>query len=177
MSLPSVERTAGSWSSSSEANASGAIRVIPVAPVNPVATPSPPLVPSPSVVNHVSAAAMLGTMPSTPNEGQPTYTSVPDPVKNGASAQQVPHDWTIHTPAPEKTTASTAEPPVAKAVSQALMENLKTMWTASASAVQITQVKDQISAPDPASQPVLNGVVAQQAVVYQPSKIPKTGKL
>ena len=172
MSLPSVERTAGGWPASTDATSSGAVRVIPVAPVNPIATPSPPLVPSPSVVNHVSAAAMLGTMPSTPNEGQPVYTSVPDPVKNSASTQQVPHDWTLHTPSPEKVDAQPS-----KAVSQALMDNLKTMWTASASAVQIEQVKNQVSVPDPALKPAMNGVVAQQAVTYQPTKIPKTGKI
>lgn len=172
MSLPSVERTAGGWPASTDVAASGAVRVIPVAPVNPTVSPSPPLVPNPSVVNHVSAAVMQGTMPSTPNEGQPVYTSVPDPVKNGASTQTVSHDWTVHKPAPEKT-----EAPVAKAVSQVLMDNLKTMWSVSASAVQVTQVKDLVSGPDPSSQPALNGVVAQQAVTYQPSKIPKTGKI
>ena len=76
--------------------------VIPVAPVNPGIEPSPPLEPTPSVVNHVNPALQAAQQQQQPNEGETTYTSVPDPVKRSASAQQSPHDWTIHRPAADK---------------------------------------------------------------------------
>ena len=176
MSLPSVERTASGWPSSPDASSSGASRVLPVAPVNPAVSPSPPLEPTPSVVNHVSAAVMQGKMPSAPNEGQPVYTSVPDPVRNGASGQQIPHDWAMPVPAPEST-AAVSEPAPAKAVSDALMDNLKTMWIASANAVQVEQLHTQMTVTPPSQQPELNGAVARDVLVYQPSKIKRSGKI
>ena len=111
-------------------------------------------------------------MPSTPNEGAPVYTSVPDPMKNSSAAQQAPHDWTIHRPAPEQ-----VQTPPAKPVSQVLMDNLKTVWTASASAVQLEQVKAQLTQPPPTSSTQPLGDVAKQAVTYQPSKIKQTGSI
>ena len=87
---------------------------------------------TPGVVNHVNPALQSGSQQQTPNEGEPVYTSVPDPVRNSAGSQQVPHDWTVQKPAPEK-----LETPPQKPLSQVLMDNLKSMWTASASAVQI----------------------------------------
>ena len=111
-------------------------------------------------------------MPSKPNEGQPVYTSVPDPLKNGAATQQVPHDWTIHRPAPEK-----VQPPPAKSVPQVLLDQIKTMWTASASAVQLEQVKNQLTTPPPASVNQPTGAVAKQALIYQPTKIKGPGSI
>ena len=170
MQLPSIERTPGVRPAADSAS-SGANRVIPVAPVNPTVSPSPPLEPSPGVVNHVNPA-LQGTQSTTPTEGAPVYTSVPDPMKNSAAAQQTPHDWTIHRPAPEK-----VETPPAKPISQVLLDHLKTMWTASASAVQIEQVKDQLTTPPPASSTQPVGQVAQEALTYQPTKIKKTGSI
>ena len=181
MSLPSVERTASGWPASSDASSSGAIRVLPVAPVNPTVSPSPPLEPTPSVVNHVSPAMLQGKMPTAPNEGQPVYTSVPDPMKNGASGQQIPHDWTMPVPAPANTqsagTAAADATPNSQAVSQALMDNLKTMWNASANAVQAEQVQNQLNVTPPSQLPVLNGNVAKDSLVYQPGKIKRSGKI
>ena len=51
------------------------------------------------------------------------------------------------------------------------------MWTASASAVQIEQVKDQLTTPPPASSTQPVGQVAQEALTYQPTKIKKTGSI
>ena len=124
------------------------------------------------MVNHVNPALQQGVMPSTPNEGAPVYTSVPDPMKNSSAAQQAPHDWTIHRPAPEQ-----VQTPPAKPVSQVLMDNLKTVWTASASAVQLEQVKAQLTQPPPTSSTQPLGDVAKQAVTYQPSKIKQTGSI
>ena len=146
--------------------------VIPVAPVNPSVEASPPLEPTPSVVNHVNPALHTMGPQKQPNEGETTYTSVPDPVSRGASAQQLPHDWTIHRPAPQK-----AEDPPPKPISKVLMDHLKTMWTASASAVQIEQVKNQVSTPQPISPAEVPGQLAKQALVYTPSKVKKTENL
>jgi len=55
-----------------------------------------------------------------------------------------------------------------------LMDHLKTMWTASASAVQIEQVKNQLTTPQPVSPADAPGQLAKQALVYSPSKIKKT---
>ena len=103
-----------------------------------------------------------------PNEGEPVYTSVPDPVKQ--KAETAPRDWTIHRPAPEK-----VEDPPPKPISQVLMDHLKTVWVASASAIQIEQVKAQIEPPDPLQQPSqVPGELAREVLTYQPAKIKKT---
>jgi hypothetical protein len=144
---------------------------IPVPAVNPSVEASPPLEPTPSVVNHVSPALQKAVQ-AAPNEGEPTYTSVPDPVKNSAVARQAPHDWTIKRPAAEP-----VEDPPKKPISQVLMDNLKSIWTASASAVQVQQIGNQIArptAPDPSQVP---GDLAKQVLTYQPSKIQKNEKL
>lgn len=150
---------------------SKASAIIPVAPVNPSISASPPLEPTPSVVNHVNPA-LHGNAPPPPNEGEPTYTSVPDPVGRSATVQQAPHDWTLKKPAAEK-----AEEPPRKPISQVLMDNLKSIWTASASAVQVQQIGNQIARPTPPEPTQVPGDLAKQVLTYQPSKIKKNEKL
>ena len=120
------------------------------------------------VVNHINPSVQ-GVMPSTPNEGQPVYTSVPDPVKNSASSRQVPHDWSVHSPASES-----VETPPAAPVSQVVTNQAKTVWTSSASPVQLAQVYQQLNPPVQTLPAQPNGVVAQQALVYQPGKVTGT---
>jgi hypothetical protein len=144
--------------------------VIPVAPVNPGVEASPPLEPTPSVVNHVNPA--LHAQQALPNEGEANFTSVPDPVKASASTQRLSHDWTIHRPAPEK-----VENPPPKPISQMLMEHLKSMWTASASAVQVEQVSNQLSRPAPTQPTQIAGDLAKQVLTYQPTRIKKNEKI
>jgi hypothetical protein len=144
--------------------------VIPVAPVNPGVEASPPLEPTPSVVNHVNPA--LHAQQALPNEGEANFTSVPDPVKSSASTQRLSHDWTIHRPAPEK-----VENPPPKPISQMLMEHLKSMWTASASAVQVEQVSNQLSRPAPTQPTQIAGDLAKQVLTYQPTRIKKNEKI
>ena len=144
---------------------------IPVLPVNTSVQDSTALESSPSVVNHVSPLLQAGLLPVA-NEGEPTYTSAPDPVRRSASSQQVPHDWALKRPAAEK-----VEDPPKKPISQMLMDNLKSIWTASASAVQVQQIGNQIArptAPEPAQVP---GDLAKQVLTYQPSKIKKNERL
>lgn len=144
---------------------------IPIAPVNPSIEASPPLVPEPSVVNHVNPA-LQARVASQPNEGEAPYTSVPDPVKRTASSQQMPYDWTIKRPAPEK-----EEIPPQKPISQVLMENLKSMWTASASAVQVQQASNLMTTPTHPTPSQVPGELARQVLTYQPSRIKKNEKL
>lgn len=142
---------------------------IPIPPVNPSQEASAPLVPEPSVVNLVNPA-LQGGGARAPNEGEPTYTSVQDPVRRNASSQPVPNDWTIKRPAPEP-----VEEPPQKPISQVLMDNLKSMWTASASAVQLQQIGNQVAPPPvlptPSQAP---GELAKQVLTYQPTKIKKS---
>jgi hypothetical protein len=147
--------------------------VIPVAPVNPRVEQSPPPEATPGVVNHVSPAlqAITRAQPQ-PHEGEPVYTSVPDPVKRDASARQVPHDWTIHKPAAEK-----VEDPPKKPMSQVLLDNLKSIWTASASAVQVDQVANQLNRPAPTQPTEIAGDLAKQVLTYQPTPIKKNQKV
>jgi hypothetical protein len=156
-----------------DAVASKAGVVIPVAPVNPAVEASPPLEPTPSVVNHVNPALHAAqAQQALPNEGEANFTSVPDPVRASASKQLVPHDWTIHKPAAEK-----VEAPPAKPISQVLMDNLKSMWTASASAVQIEQVSNQLTRPAPVQPNQIAGDLAKQVLTYQPTPIKRNQKV
>jgi hypothetical protein len=167
MQLPNVDRPSPLRPASADAVAAVANRVIPVAPVNPAVHASPPLEPAPSVVNHVNPALQSNR---SPNEGEPVYTSVPDPTR--ASGQAPPHDWTIHRPAPEK-----PQDPPPKPMSQILMEHLRSVWNAGASAIQVEQVSNQLAVPaaqPPQQQP---GELAKQVLTYQPSKIKKTENL
>jgi hypothetical protein len=167
MQLPNIDSTPN-LRSGAEAAASVANRVVPIAPVNPSVSVVPAQGPGPSVIDKVNPALKAPL----PNEGEANYTSVPDPVRKSAVAEAAPHDWTIHRPAPEK-----VENPPPKPISQVLMEHLKSVWTASASAVQIAQVKNQPSTPAPTVPAQQPGDLAKQVLVYQPSKINKTGRV
>jgi hypothetical protein len=114
-----------------------------------------------------SAAAPSAT--PTTAQGEPVYTSVADPTKRGSEASTAPRDWTIHRPAPEK-----VENPPPKPLSQVLMDHLRTMWTASASAIQIEQVKNQITPAEQVIPTQVPGDLAKEVLTYAPAKIKKT---
>lgn len=122
-------------------------------------TPSPE--PTPSVVNLVNLA-------NKPSRGEAVYTSVSDPARRGSEAATAPKDWTIHRPAPEK-----VEDPPPVPISKLLIDHIKSLWAASASAVQVQQVKNQLgmSPPNPNATP---GLLATEALTYSPSKVNKT---
>ncbi|MDT7514443.1 hypothetical protein [Rhodoferax mekongensis] len=120
---------------------------------------------TPDVIDKVNPALKPQASAEAP------YQSVSDPSVKGSDGA-VPKDWTIHRPEKEK-----VEDPPPKPISQVLMDHLKTMWTASASAVQIEQVKNQVSTPQPPSPAEVPGQLAKQALVYTPSKIKKTENL
>jgi hypothetical protein len=100
------------------------------------------------------------------NEGEPVYTSVSDPAKRGSEAATSPKDWTIHRPAPEK-----VENPPPKPIYQVLMDHIKSMWTASASAIQLEQVSNQINPPATVAPTDAPGNFAKEVLVYDPNMI------
>ena len=106
-----------------------------------------------------------------PSSGEAVYTSVSDPVRKGSDAAEAPRDWTIKRPAPEKVEYPPPEP-----MSKVLLDHIKSLWQASASAVQVQQlVKDQVDLSKPAVN-VAQGVVATEVFTYSPSKINKVEK-
>ena len=162
MQLPSIDRNPNVRLASADLASSGANRVIPVAPVNPSVHVSPPVAPTPSVIDMVNPA-----LKST--EGERGVVSVSDPGRRGSEAATAPKDWTIHRPAAEKT-----ETPPPKSLSQVLMDHLKTVWTASANAIQLEQVSNQVK-PAVVTQPSqVPGQFAKEVLTYSPSKIKKT---
>ena len=164
MQLPSVDRTP-LQRSGAEAASPAAARVIPVAPVNPSVTAQAPTEPQPSVINLVNPALRT-------TEGELVYTSMSDPTKRGTEAATSPRDWTIHRPEPEK-----VENPPPKPMAQVLMEHLKTIWTAGASAIQIEQAKDLMTQPLPINPAMAPGNLAKEVLTYEPAKIKKNEKL
>jgi hypothetical protein len=54
------------------------------------------------------------------------------------------------------------------------MDHLRTMWTASASAIQIEQVKNQLTPSEPLAPTQVPGDLAKEVLTYAPSKIKKT---
>ena len=153
---------------SADAATVAAAKVIPVAPVNPVVSPfasAIPVEPTPSIINLVNTTHK-------PSPGEVVYTSVSDPARRGSEAATAEKDWTIHRPAaPEK-----VEDPPPPPMYQLLMDHVKSMWTASASAIQVEQVKNQLEASQP-NQNATPGVLATEVFTYSPSKINKTEQI
>jgi hypothetical protein len=162
MQLPSIDRIQNLRPVAAEAASLVTGKVVPVAPVNPSTQSTLPAEPSPSVINMINQAEK-------PNSGEGVYSSVSDPSRAGAAVSNPGKDWTIHRPAPEK-----VEDPPPEPISKMLVEHIKSLWLASASAVQVQQqVKNQLDA----TQPNLNatpGVLSSQSLTYSPSKVNKT---
>ena len=59
-------------------------------------------------------------------------------------------------------------------MAQVLMDHLRSMWTASASAVQIEQAKELVTPADPVVPSRVPGDLARQVLTYEPAKIKKT---
>lgn len=167
MQLPSVDRTPP-VRPAAEAVSPAVNRVNPVPAVNPPVSsvaPVTPAEPSPSVIDRVNPALKT-------NEGERVYTSVSDPGRRGSEAATAPKDWTIHRPAPEK-----AELPPPKPLSQVLMEHLRTVWSASASAIHVEQVNQALTQPTPVDPAQAPGILAKAILTYEPSKVKQNEKL
>jgi hypothetical protein len=141
-----------------------AATVMPVAPINPPISPTPAAEPSPSVINMVGKAHKS-------NVGEGVYTSLSDPAKPGSEAATIPKDWTIRRPAPEK-----VEEPPPVPMSKVLMDQVKSLWQASASAVQVQQEVKNQALQVPSKLDGAQGVLSQQVFTYSPTKINKTEK-
>lgn len=157
MQLPPLDRTPTLRPSGADV-ASMAASVISVAPS---ANTTAPVEPTPSVVNLVNQA-------NKPSTGEGVYTSVSDPGRRGSEAATAEKDWTIHRPVTEK-----VEDPPPVPMSKLLIDQFKLLWTASAGAIQVQQVKNQLdlSQQNPNATP---GVLATEVFTYSPSKINKT---
>ena len=164
MQLSSVDRTPN-LRPAADAVSPAANRVIPVAPVNPSVSAVAPAEPSPSVIDMVNPALKV-------NEGERVYTSVSDPGRPGSEAATAPKDWTIHRPSEVKT-----EDPPPKPLAQVLMDHLTTVWTASASAIQLEQVKDRMDTPVAVNPSATMGTLMKESLTYEPAKIKQTEKL
>ncbi len=138
---------------------------MPVAPVNPSVGATPSILPTPSVVDLVNPALKT-------TEGESIYTSVSDPARPGSEAATTPKDWTIHRPVTEK-----VEDPPPKPIYQLLMDHIKKLWTASASAVQLEQVSNQLNPPVPVAPSDTPGNFAKEVLVYDPNTIKKNERL
>ena len=161
MQLPPIDRNPYSRPSGADAAPIAVARVFPVAPVSSSVNAPPPTEPAPGVVNLVNQA-------NKPITGEAIYTSVSDPARRGSEAATAPKDWTIHRPAPEK-----VEDPPAVPMSKLLIDHIKSLWAASASAIQVQQVKNQLdlSQPNPNATP---GVLSTEVLTYSPTKVNKT---
>ncbi len=165
MQLPTIDRNPNLRPSGVDVASSGANRVIPVAPVNPSVSANPSIVPTPSVVDLVNPALKTA-------EGESIYASVSDPGRPGSEAATTPKDWTIHRPVAEK-----VEDPPPKPMYQLLMDHIKNLWTASASAVQLEQVNNQLNPPVPATPSDTPGNFAKEVLVYDHPTIKKNERL
>jgi hypothetical protein len=166
MQLPSIERNPNLRPAGADVVASGANRVIPVAPVNPsVSKTTAELEPTPSVINMVKAPVPQAD----PND--PVYSNRADPMVRNTEASTTPKDWTIHRPEKEPEKEEIPPPPP---MSQVLMDHLRTLWTASASAVHVEHVSNTLNPPQPASNSVNSDELAKQAMVFKPSEVNKT---
>ena len=182
MQLPPLDRTPPLRHYSADAASASAVKIASPESANPpvhtpasvravsaVQAPHPAQAPSaieptPSVINMVGMSNKSST-------GDAVYTSVSDPARRGSEAATAPKDWTIHRPEPEK-----VEDPPPVPLYKVLMDHIKSMWTASASAVQVEQVKNQqeVNKPNPNAAP---GVIAAEVLTYSPTKINKTEKM
>lgn len=163
MSQAPIDRIQSVRPVAAEAAALATGRVVPVVPVNPPQQVEAPTEVQPSVINKINTG-------DKPNAGEGVYSSVSDPARQKLE-DAVPKDWTIKRPAPEKTPEPPPEP-----LSKVLLEQIKSLWLASASAVQVQeQVKNQID-PTKASATVAPGVISSEVYTYSPTKINKTDK-
>jgi hypothetical protein len=164
MQLPFIDKTHHLSTSSADAVSTAATKVIPITPVNPQLLDTPEQV---GVINHVGQTSVEANFPTV---GAPIYTSVPD--VSSKSAENAPHDWTI-----KPVNNPKLESPPSKPIAQMLMDHLKTVWTASASAIQPEQMVEVSQLPKTLEGVQPLGSLAKEALIYQPQKIKKSENL
>jgi hypothetical protein len=165
MQIPPLDRSPNLRTVAAELASMAVAQVIPVAPVNPSSNAVSPAEPSPSVINMVGK----GSNATATQKGEGVYASVSDPARRGSEAATISKDWTIHRPASEK-----VEDPPPPPMSKVLMDHIKLLWTASASAVQVQQeVRNHID-PNKQNLNAVPGTLAAESLTYSPNKINKT---
>jgi hypothetical protein len=164
MTQSSIERIQSVRPLAEQAAALSTGRVLPVVPVNVPQQADAPAVVSPSVINMINTG-------DKPNSGEGVYSSVADPVRQSLE-QATPKDWTVKQPDPVKTESPPPEP-----LSKILIDHVKSLWQASASAVQVQeQVKNQIDPSKAVAATVASGAISSEVYTYSPTKINKTEK-
>ena len=139
-------------------------KVAAVAPVHPVARDLQSTAPTPGVINLVNQTSKSGS-------NDPAYSNMADPMRRVLDPPTEPRDWTLHKPAPEK-----AENPAPEPLSKVLMAHIKSMWTASASAVTVEPAKNPVKA-DQLEAVAKSGALTAEALTYSPGKITKPEKM
>lgn len=159
MQLPPIEKTLPARSYGAEAAALAISQMMPVNPINPAVKEEP----TPSVINLVNMA-------NKPITGEAIYSSVSDPGRRGSEAATSPQDWTIHRPKNEN---EKVEDPPPVPMHKVLMDYVKSLWTASASAIQIQQVKNELdmSQQNPNAKPYS---APTEVLTYTSGKVNKT---
>lgn len=165
MQLPSIDRNQNLRPAGVESVSAGANRVIPVAPVNPAVSSTPAAENAPGVVNLVNPDPQ-------PKTSDLVYTNLNDAIKRQPEEATAPKDWTIKRPEQEK-----VEDPPPTPVYQLLMDHLKQMWTAGASAVQIQQVENELKPKDILNPVQTPGDLRKLEVTYKPTMVNKQEKL
>jgi len=163
MQLPTIDRIPSQRPIATEAAALTTGRVIPIPPVNAASTgvQEPEL--QPSVINLINTA-------NKPIDGEGVFASVTEPTRPGAQADDLNRQWTVRRPATDK-----VEEPAKPPLFEMLINHIKSLWEASASAVQVQQqVKDQLEPKGAAS--ANQGTVSTEVFTYSPTKITKTDK-
>ena len=88
--------------------------------------------PAPSLINQIGQSGKTSTAGI-------VYSNTADPTQRYSATEPPTHDWRLKTPEPEKADNRPALP-------EMLIEHLKSIWVASALAVQTPQPKDEKSA-------------------------------
>jgi hypothetical protein len=167
MQLPTVERTPNLRPAGADLAVPAAARVIPVAPVNP------------SLQAQESAGVVNSINPQV--QARAAQGAGADPLQGGVRADNASRDW-----ASSNEAAKLAEPPK-EPLSKVLIEQIHSLWSASARVVEIwlmnnpaqnqTQLQIQNLAEARNQNPAaIPGVLAKEALTYSPSKIKKTVK-
>lgn len=145
----------------------GAQASSPLSKLNPVSSAMTPNAPESTYAANQPNAVNTANKS---NAGEGVYSSVSDPARRGSEAATGQKDWTVRRPKAEK-----VEDPPPVPMSKLLMDHVKHMWAAGASAIQVQQVQN-LQEPVPQTQnPLANpGVLAKEVFTYTPSKIKKT---
>jgi hypothetical protein len=167
MQLPFIDKKHNLSTSSADAVSTAVAKVIPITPVNPQLLDTPVQHVQVGVVNHVGEASVEANFPTV---GAPVYTSVAD--VNNKTAENAPHDWTI-----KPVNNPRLESPPPKPIAQILIDHLKTVWSASASAIQPEQMVEASQLPKTLEGVQPLGSLAKEALIYQPQKIKKSENL